>query len=109
MSWGRHSLAAQSPSTQVRYPWRAAVRTALAAGVAALIAFPDIVRVLKIEDLPGVAAIMAISLGLTRVFTLPKVDAWLKRFAPWLASSPPAHTKDDTDSPEPPADTHDER
>lgn len=108
MSWGRHSLAAQSPSTQVRYPWRAAVRTALAAGVAALIAFPDIVRVLSIEDLPGVAAIMAISLGLTRVFTLPKVDAWLKRFAPWLASRPPG-TPADTDSPEPPADTHDER
>lgn len=80
------------------------MRTALAAGTAALIAFPDIVRVLSIEDLPGVALIMAISLGLTRVFALPSVDAWLRRFAPWLAASPPAaHTKVDTDS------THDER
>lgn len=109
MSRGRHSLAAQSPSTQVRHPWRAAVRTALAAGLAALIAFPDIVRVLKIEDLPGVAVTMAIAMGVTRVLALPKVEAWLKRFAPWLASAPPAHTKDDTDSPGPPADTHDER
>lgn len=79
------------------------MRTALAAGTAALIAFPDIVRVLSIEDLPGVALIMAISLGLTRVFALPSVDAWLRRFAPWLAASPPADTKVDTDS------THDER
>lgn len=109
MSRGRHSLAAQSPSTQVRYPWRAAVRTALAAGTAALIAFPDIVRVLSIEDLPGVAAIMAISLALTRVFALPSVDAWLRRYAPWIASRPPAPIKGDTDSPEPPADSHDER
>lgn len=108
MSRGRHSLAAQSPSTQVRYPWRAAVRTSLAAGTAALIAFPDIARVLSIEHLPGVALVMAISLALTRVFALPSVDAWLDRYAPWLASSPPATTKADTDSPDPPADT-DER
>lgn len=108
MSRGRHSLAAQSPSTQVRYPWRAAVRTSLAAGVAALIAFPDIARVLSIEHLPGVGLVMAISLGLTRVFALPNVDAWLRRFAPWLASRPPADTKGDTGS-IPPADTHDER
>lgn len=105
MSRGRHSLAAQSPSTQVRYPWRASVRTAIAAGAAALIAFPDIARVLSIENLPGVALIMGISLALTRVLALPSVDAWLNRYAPWVAATPPA----DTDSPEPPADTHDER
>lgn len=103
MSRGRHSIAAQSTSTQVRYPWRAAVRTALAAGLAALIAFPDIVRLLRIEHLPGVAVTMAIAMGVTRVMALPKVETWLDRFAPWLASEPPAHTKDDTDSP------HDER
>lgn len=105
MSRGRHSLAAQSPSTQVRYPWRASVRTAIAAGAAALIAFPDVARVLSIENLPGVALIMGISLALTRVLALPSVDAWLNRYAPWVAATPPA----DTDSPEPPADTHDER
>lgn len=109
MSRGRHSLAALSPSTQVRYPWRAAVRTALAAGLAALVAFPDIVRLLKIEHLPGVAVTMAIAMGVTRVMALPKVETWIDRFTPWLASRPPAHTKDDTDSPGPPADTNDER
>ncbi len=81
-------------------------RTGLAAGVAALIAFPDVVRVLNIQDLPGVALLLAVSLGVTRVLALPKVDQWLDRFAPWLASEPPTDTTADTNEPSNTADTN---
>lgn len=96
---GRHTLAARSASSQVRHPWRAAARTGLAAGLAALIAFPDIARVLDISHTPGVATLVAIAVAVTRVMAIPSVDAWLDRYVPWIASTGPG---DDPNRTEPP-------
>lgn len=95
MSRGRHSIAAQSDSTQVRHPWRAAARTGLAAGLAALLAFPDIARVLDITHLPGVATVIAVAVATTRVLALPSVEKWIGTYVPFLATEPPEPDPDD--------------
>lgn len=86
---GRHTVAARSDSSQVRHPWRATLRTGIAAFVAALIAFPGIAVVLSIDDIPAVASVVGIAVMVTRVMAIPAVDDWLDTFAPWLASTGP--------------------
>ena len=86
---GRHTVAARSDSSQVRHPWRATLRTGIAAALAALIAFPGIAVVLSIDDIPAVASVIGIAVMITRVMAVPAVDDWLDNFAPWLASTGP--------------------
>lgn len=87
---GRHSIAARSPSSQVRHPWRAAFRTGLAALLAALLAFPEIARVLSISDIPIVATTVGVAVAVTRVMALPSVERFLDDYAPFLSSTGPA-------------------
>lgn len=76
-------------STQVTYPWRATIRTAMAAVVAAV---PLVGAVLAGLDLDGTVWggwLVGATAAVTRVMALPGVDAWLRRYVPWLAPQPP--------------------
>jgi len=90
---GKHSGG--GVATQSAHPWRATVRTLLAAlvGLAAM-AGPiySAATQQSPEAATGWAAVMlAITGGVTRVLALPGVDAWLARYLPWLATG--AHTE----------------
>lgn len=74
--------------TQTRHPWRATVRTVLAAGVALLSLLPTVAAVAHLDAVPAVAQVLAVAGAVTRVLALPGVDAWLRRWVPWLAASP---------------------
>jgi hypothetical protein len=76
-------------ATQVRHPWRATLRTAVAAGVALLSLLPTIAIVGHLGAVPGVAQVLTVAGGVTRVLAIPAVDLWVRRYAPWLAPQPP--------------------
>lgn len=80
------------PPTQVRHPWRATVRTLFAAVVMLAAIAPAIYTAATTNDpqkATGWAALgLAIAGGITRVMALPAVDAFLRRFVPFLAARP---------------------
>jgi hypothetical protein len=73
--------------TQIRHPWRATLRTVAAAAVAALPIVPVVVHELGVESVPWVAGALVIVGGATRVLAMPGVEAWLRRYVPWLAAA----------------------
>ncbi len=77
-------------STQTQHPARAVIRTAvqLVVGLAALLPFAlDAVSNGDPASLGGGAVIaLSVSAAITRVMALPQVEAFLARFAPWLAA-----------------------
>lgn len=76
-------------ATQVRRPWRATVRTVFQALVAFSAMWALIVETLNLDPgLQWVAASLAVTGGVTRVMTLPAVEAFLERFVPFLAAQP---------------------
>lgn len=95
--------------TQVKYPWRAALRTALAYIVAAGIVVPMVWAIA--QDTLGpylspevvtatawtVGLIVAVSAFVTRVIAIPKVNAWLTKLGVGAAPAPAATkpTEDD--------------
>lgn len=85
------AVVAAAPATQVKRPWRATVRTALqlVLGLAPMV--PLIVDASGVDQAaPAVAGAITISLAVTRVMSLPAVEVFLQRFAPWLAAAPRA-------------------
>lgn len=78
-------------ATQTAHPWRATLRTILAALVGLAAAWALIIEALGLDTgIPWVATSLAVAGGVTRVLALPAVTAWLERFLPWLAPAPPA-------------------
>lgn len=75
--------------TQTRHPWRATLRTVAAGAVSGAVVLPLVADQLHLSNVPAVAAVVAGCGALTRVLAMPAVDAWLLRFAPWLAAQPP--------------------
>lgn len=78
-----------APATQVRRPWRSTLRTAVQflLGVAPLL--PVIVGASGVDQsLPAVAAALALAAAITRIMSLPAVETFLQRYAPWLAAAP---------------------
>lgn len=73
------------PPTQVQYPWRATVRTAVQVALAAATLIPYVVTNADIPATGWVAQVVAVSAGIARVMALPGVVAFLERYAPWLA------------------------
>jgi hypothetical protein len=67
--------------TQVRHPWRATVRTAIAAITSAALLVPLVAHELGGESVPWVAAIIGVAAAITRVMAIPAVNEWLTR---WL-------------------------
>lgn len=74
--------------TQTRHPWRATVRTVAAAIVGLAVLAPAIAAELGAESVPWVAATLATIGAVTRVLAIPGVEAWMRRFVPWLAAQP---------------------
>ncbi|MFW9231770.1 hypothetical protein ACOI9H_01710 [Corynebacterium striatum] len=72
----------------MKHPWRATLRTTLAALVGLLPVLPHIVNALGAGSIPWVAATVTISAGITRILALPEMERWLDRYAPWLTPEP---------------------
>ncbi|MEU1432120.1 hypothetical protein ABZ412_34140 [Nocardia sp. NPDC005746] len=86
---GQHS--APETASQVRYPWRATTRTVfqLVVGLA-----PMMPVIVASSGLPttaaGIGTALAISGAITRIMSVPAVNAALSEWAPWLAAEPRA-------------------
>lgn len=76
-------------STQTRHPWRATARTVLAALVALLVIAPQIIMEAGLHETAYGAQALAVMGAVTRVLAMPAVEAWLRRYLPWLAAEPP--------------------
>lgn len=89
---------AETPS-QVRYPWRAVVRTSFQLAVGLAAAMPAIVAA---SGLPvtaaGIGAALAVSAAVTRVMSIPTVNAVIAMWVPWLAADPRRGADDVADS-----------
>ena len=103
--------------TQVKYPWRAALRTVLAYLVAAGIVVPAVWSIAQ-DTLAGylspevitaaawtVGLIVAVSAFVTRVIAIPKVNAWLTKLGVGAtpAQAAPKPDKVDAEDDEAPA------
>ncbi len=75
-------------TTQVRHPWRATVRTVLAAALGILPLLPIIAGTAGIAAIPWVAGVLAIAGAVTRVLAVPGVEAWLRKYFSWLSAEP---------------------
>jgi hypothetical protein len=78
------------PPTQVAYPWRTTLRTAVQALVGALPLILEVLTGLHLDTVPAVAQFMAVTATAARIMARPDVHAWLERWAPWLLPAPPA-------------------
>ena len=76
--------------TQIRHPWRATLRTVIAAAVAGLTLLPEIASEAHIGTVPTVVQVVAASAAITRILAIPSVNTWLTTYAPWLAAAPPS-------------------
>lgn len=77
--------------TQVRRPWRSTIRTVfqLVVALATLLPFVAAGVYQDPDTVPAaVAQVLAAAAAITRVMALPQVEAFLRRFAPWLAAAP---------------------
>ncbi len=77
----------QTP-TQTRHPWRATARTVAAATVGLLSLLPWLAATAHVDTVPAVAQVLAVTGLITRILAYPAVDAWVRRYVPWLAASP---------------------
>lgn len=77
-------------ATQTRHPWRATLRTIVAVAVGLASAAPVIAATAHIEAVPIVVQIVGVASAVTRILAIPAVDEALRRYAPWLATSPAA-------------------
>lgn len=81
--------AAVAP-TQMRYPWKTTLRTAFQMVVALATLIPFIVAGIYSDPdaYPAVVVqIVGVAGAVARVMALPQVEAFLRRFAPWLAAA----------------------
>ncbi|MFI6759352.1 hypothetical protein ACIBF5_09450 [Micromonospora sp. NPDC050417] len=75
-------------TTQTRHPWRATARTIAAGVIGAVSLVPTIAMTAGVDAVPAVAQVVLVAGAITRVLALPAVDAWLRRFVPWLGAAP---------------------
>ncbi|MDP9820368.1 hypothetical protein [Nocardioides massiliensis] len=87
-----------STPTQVARPWRTTVRTIVQALIALAVMAPILVEAtgLDPESLPWLVGVLAVAGAVARVSALPQVEAFLRRFVPWLAADPDDHRPDET-------------
>ena len=73
--------------TQSLRPWRAVLRT-LIISIIALIPFVQSAAVeLGINEIPWIAGTLVFMAGLQRALSIPQVELFLQRYAPWLAAA----------------------
>ena len=74
-------------TTQEAHPWKATFRTVFQMVIGFIIMLPQLVTAAGLDEAtPWVATAIAISGAVTRVMALPSVEAWMKRFIPWLSA-----------------------
>lgn len=81
--------AAVAP-TQVRRPWRSTIRTVWQAFLGLCVLAPILVQGAGLDPkkLPWLATVLLVAAAVTRVMAIPAVEAWLRRFVPFLAAAP---------------------
>jgi hypothetical protein len=86
--------------TQTQHPWRATVRTVLAAIVSLLPLLPVIVDALGLKAYAWAAGTVVVAGAITRMLAVPAVNTWLAQWVPALAAAPKAEPSVTTASPE---------
>jgi len=76
--------------TQVKRPWRATFRTVVQGGVALATLLPYVFSSFDLNAEGKVAQVLAALAVVTRVMADPRVEAFLQKYAPWLAATKPA-------------------
>lgn len=83
----KHSLSLVAPA----HPWKRTARTVFAVAVPLCLIAPAAYEAATQQDAAqatGLAAtILAVAAAITRVLALPQVEAFLRRFLPWLSAS----------------------
>lgn len=81
--------------TQVRRPWRATLRTAVAGiiGFAALLPLLVETSGLDPEVYPWLAGVLAVAAAVTRIMAMPQVEEFLQKHLSFLAAAPHASTE----------------
>lgn len=80
-----------APATQVKRPWRTTVRSVFqfTLALASLLPFLAGGVYSDLDQAPVIVGqVLAVAATITRVMALPQVEAFLRRFAPWLAAEP---------------------
>lgn len=73
--------------TQVKRPWRATFRTVVQAVIALATLLPYVLSDVDINSEGKLAQLLAVLAIVTRVMANPKVEAFLQKYAPWLAAT----------------------
>lgn len=74
--------------TQTRHPMRATVRTIAAVVLPLVVLLPEIVEASGVSRYAWAGGLVAAAGVITRVLAVPRVNAWLARYAPLLAAAP---------------------
>lgn len=74
--------------TQTEHPWRATVRTVVAAVVALASLLPYILGAVHADGTVWGTQALAVIAGVTRVLAIPGVNDWLREYVPWLSATP---------------------
>ncbi|WP_435744872.1 hypothetical protein [Nocardioides sp. SYSU DS0663] len=91
-------------ATQVRRPWRATVRTVFQALVGLAALAPLIAGGVEeatsydLDGVPFVVVALGAAAAVTRVMAIPEVEAFLRRFVPFLAAQPERDERGATDA-----------
>jgi hypothetical protein len=81
-------MARHRALTTPAHPWKRTVRTALQVTLALAVMLPLLVQTVGLDpQLPWLAGVLAVAAAFARVMALPQVEAFLRRFAPWLAAT----------------------
>lgn len=95
---GRHELGEDSPepaaASQTRHPWRATLRTTLAASWGLIPLLPYIATSARVDTVPAVASVLTITAAVTRIAADPRVEAWIHRYLSPLAAEPTPKDKE---------------
>jgi hypothetical protein len=73
--------------TQVKRPWRATFRTVVQGALALATLLPYVLSNFDLNAEGKVAQVLAVLAVVTRVMADPKVEAFLQKYAPWLAAT----------------------
>lgn len=74
-------------TTQTTHPWRATVRTMIAASIAAIPIGQVIARETELDTVPWIASFLALGTVVSRVMAMQATETFLRTYAPWLAAS----------------------
>jgi hypothetical protein len=77
-----------APPTQVRHPRRTSWRTLVQVSLGVLSILPWIIAGYHLDKTVLGAQIIAVSTATARVMALPEVNAFIERWASWLAPAP---------------------